>query len=275
MITDAADPVITAIGSVTVKESDLNGGGGRHVGSSPSGTRGDRRRSVTIAAGSDRVAALQLDVARFNALNTLTSGGKAVTIGADSQPGVYLARTAQASSSSSSLDVSGRYTFELTGNLDHSVQGKGSAGYPAAAAGPGQHRARAPGDQPTSACRTCAGGRRCRQDPGRGEERRVAICWPPPAKGGRCGGEIGDHQWHRHPIAASGNTRTVTDSTGQSDRHPGDQCRGQLQFHRQSGIDHATAPWYSRSPSTWWMATEIPTTVFDPDHPGRGGQSSP
>ena len=80
---------------------------------------------VTIAAGSDRVVSLQLDVARFNALNTLTSGGKAVTIGADSQPGVYLGKdSAGKLIFKLTLDVSGRYTFELTGNLDHSVQGK-------------------------------------------------------------------------------------------------------------------------------------------------------
>ncbi|MFM5246214.1 T1SS-143 repeat domain-containing protein, partial [Aeromonas caviae] len=125
VITDAADPVITAIGSVTVKESDLNGGSGQHVGSSPSGTGEIAVGQVTIAAGSDRVAALQLDVARFNALNTLTSGGKAVTIGADSQPGVYLGKdSAGKLIFKLTLDVSGRYTFELTGNLDHSVQGK-------------------------------------------------------------------------------------------------------------------------------------------------------
>ncbi|MFM5025603.1 type I secretion C-terminal target domain-containing protein, partial [Aeromonas caviae] len=125
VITDAADPVITAIEEVTVKESDLNGGSGQHGGTSPSGTGEVAIGQVTIAAGSDRVVSLQLDVARFNALNTLTSGGKAVTIGADSQPGVYLGKdSAGKLIFKLTLDVSGRYTFELTGNLDHSVQGK-------------------------------------------------------------------------------------------------------------------------------------------------------
>ncbi|MFK7683304.1 retention module-containing protein [Aeromonas caviae] len=125
VITDAADPVITAIEGVTVKESDLNGGSGQHGGTSPSGTGEVAIGQVTIAAGSDRVVSLQLDVARFNALNTLTSGGKAVTIGADSQPGVYLGKdSAGKLIFKLTLDVSGRYTFELTGNLDHSVQGK-------------------------------------------------------------------------------------------------------------------------------------------------------
>ncbi|MEP8109557.1 retention module-containing protein [Aeromonas caviae] len=125
VITDAADPVITAIEGVTVKESDLNGGSGQHEGTSPSGTGEVAIGQVTIAAGSDRVVSLQLDVARFNALNTLTSGGKAVTIGADSQPGVYLGKdSAGKLIFKLTLDVSGRYTFELTGNLDHSVQGK-------------------------------------------------------------------------------------------------------------------------------------------------------
>ncbi len=125
VITDAADPVITAIEGVTVKESDLNGGSGQHGGTSPSGMGEVAIGQVTIAAGSDRVVSLQLDVARFNALNTLTSGGKAVTIGADSQPGVYLGKdSAGKLIFKLTLDVSGRYTFELTGNLDHSVQGK-------------------------------------------------------------------------------------------------------------------------------------------------------
>ncbi|MDX7688472.1 retention module-containing protein [Aeromonas caviae] len=125
VITDAADPVITAIEGVTVKESDLNGGSGQHGGTSPSGTGEVAIGQVTIAAGSDRVVSLQLDVARFNALNTLTSGGKAVTIGADSQPGVYLGKdSAGKLIFKLTLDVSGRYTFELIGNLDHSAQGK-------------------------------------------------------------------------------------------------------------------------------------------------------
>lgn len=125
VITDAADPVITAIEGVTVKESDLNGGSGQHGGTSPSGTGEVAIGQVTIAAGSDRVVSLQLDVARFNALNTLTSGGKVVTLGADSQPGAYLGKdSAGKLIFKLTLDVSGRYTFELTGNLDHSVQGK-------------------------------------------------------------------------------------------------------------------------------------------------------
>ncbi|QSR73193.1 retention module-containing protein [Aeromonas jandaei] len=125
VITDADNPVITAIEGVTVKESDLNGGNGQHGGTSPSGTGEVAIGQVTIAAGSDRVASLQLDVARFNALNTLTSGGKVVTIGADSQPGVYLGKdSAGKIIFKLTLDVSGRYTFELIGNLDHSAQGK-------------------------------------------------------------------------------------------------------------------------------------------------------
>ncbi|MFQ1684365.1 retention module-containing protein [Aeromonas veronii] len=125
VITDADNPVITAIEGVTVKESDLNGGNGQHGGTSPSGSGEVAIGQVTIAAGSDRVASLQLDVARFNALNTLTSGGKVVTIGADSQPGVYLGKdSAGKLIFKLTLDVSGRYTFELIGNLDHRAQGK-------------------------------------------------------------------------------------------------------------------------------------------------------
>jgi large repetitive protein len=125
VITDAADPVISSIGSVTVKESDLDGGTGQHGGTSPSGTGEVAVGQVTIAAGSDRVAALQLDVARFNALNTLTSGGKVVSVSADSQPGVYLGKDSGGKLIFKlTLEASGRYIFELTGNLDHSAQGK-------------------------------------------------------------------------------------------------------------------------------------------------------
>ncbi|RXJ87112.1 hypothetical protein CRU87_10380, partial [Aliarcobacter trophiarum LMG 25534] len=125
VITDAADPVITSIERVTVKESDLNGGSGQHGGTSPSGTGEVAIGQVTIAAGSDRVASLQLDVARFNALNALTSGGKAVSISADSLLGVYLGKdSAGKVIFKLTLDVSGRYTFKLIGNLDHSAQGK-------------------------------------------------------------------------------------------------------------------------------------------------------
>lgn len=125
VITDADNPVITSIEGVTVKESDLNGGSGQHSGTSPSGRGEVAIGQVAIAAGSDRVASLQLDVARFNALNTLTSGGKVVTIGANSQPGVYLGKdSAGKLIFKLTLDVSGRYTFELIGNLDHMAQGK-------------------------------------------------------------------------------------------------------------------------------------------------------
>ncbi|MEZ6931360.1 retention module-containing protein [Aeromonas sp. S16(2024)] len=124
VITDAANPVISSIGSVTVNESDLNGGTGQHGGTNPAGTGDKATGQVVIDAGSDKVVALQLDVARFNALNQLSSGGKAVSISADSQPGVYLGKDSGGKLIFKlTLDVSGRYTFELTGNLDHSAQG--------------------------------------------------------------------------------------------------------------------------------------------------------
>ncbi|WP_429052564.1 retention module-containing protein [Aeromonas rivipollensis] len=124
VITDAANPVISSIGSVTVKESDLNGGTGQHGGTNPAGTGEKATGQVVIDAGSDKVVALQLDVARFNALNQLSSGGKAVSISADSQPGIYLGKDSGGKLIFKlTLDVSGHYTFELTGNLDHSAQG--------------------------------------------------------------------------------------------------------------------------------------------------------
>ncbi|MFM5030484.1 retention module-containing protein [Aeromonas rivipollensis] len=124
VITDAANPVISSIGSVTVNESDLNGGTGQHGGTNPAGAGEKATGQVVIDAGSDKVVALQLDVARFNALNPLSSGGKAVSISADSQPGVYLGKDSGGKLIFKlTLDVFGRYTFELTGNLDHSAQG--------------------------------------------------------------------------------------------------------------------------------------------------------
>ncbi|WP_393935863.1 retention module-containing protein [Aeromonas rivipollensis] len=124
VITDAANPVISSIGSVIVNESDLNGGTGQHGGTNPAGTGEKATGQVVIDAGSDKVVALQLDVARFNALNQLSSGGKAVSISADSQPGVYLGKDSGGKLIFKlTLDVFGRYTFELTGNLDHSAQG--------------------------------------------------------------------------------------------------------------------------------------------------------
>ena len=124
-VTDGINPIISAIEPVRVEESDLDAVNGQHPGTTPAESGETSGGKVTITAGSDRVASLELDVARFNALNTLTSGGKAVSISADSQPGVYLGKdSAGKLIFKLTLDVSGRYTFELTGNLDHSVQGK-------------------------------------------------------------------------------------------------------------------------------------------------------
>ncbi|MEB8287670.1 retention module-containing protein [Aeromonas veronii] len=124
-VTDGINPIISAIEPVRVEESDLDAVNGQHPGTTPAESGETSGGKVTITAGSDRVASLELDVARFNALNTLTSGGKAVSISADSQPGVYLGKdSAGKVIFELTLDVSGRYTFKLSGNLDHSVQGK-------------------------------------------------------------------------------------------------------------------------------------------------------
>ncbi|MFB2854206.1 T1SS-143 repeat domain-containing protein [Aeromonas allosaccharophila] len=124
-VTDGINPIISAIEPVRVEESDLDAVNGQHPGTTPAESGETSGGKVTITAGSDRVASLELDVARFNALNTLTSGGKAVSISADSQPGVYLGNDSGGKLIFRlTLDVSGRYTFELKGNLDHSVQGK-------------------------------------------------------------------------------------------------------------------------------------------------------
>ncbi|MFQ2903523.1 retention module-containing protein [Aeromonas caviae] len=244
VITDAADPVITAIEGVTVKESDLNGGSGQHGGTSPSGTGEVAIGQVTIAAGSDRVVSLQLDVARFNALNTLTSGGKAVTIGADSQPGVYLGKdSAGKLIFKLTLDVSGRYTFELTGNLDHSVQGKDLLDIQLplqARDSDGDLSAEVIGhvsvqdDVPVAvdASKTLNEGAKVTGDllATASEGADDAVVRSVTING------------TEHPIAASGNTSiAVTDSTGQVIGTLVINAEGDYSFTAKSGIDHSNS----------------------------------
>ncbi|MGL6382349.1 T1SS-143 repeat domain-containing protein, partial [Aeromonas caviae] len=244
VITDAADPVITAIEGVTVKESDLNGGSGQHGGTSPSGTGEVAIGQVTIAAGSDRVASLQLDVARFNTLNTLTSGGKAVTIGADSQPGVYLGKdSAGKLIFKLTLDVSGRYTFELTGNLDHSIQGKDLLDIQLplqARDSDGDLSAEVIGhvsvqdDVPVAvdASKTLY------------EGAKVTGDLLAPASEGADDAVVRSVTINgtEHPIAASGNTTiAVTDSTGQIIGTLVIKAEGNYSFTAKSGIDHSNS----------------------------------
>ncbi|WP_429124452.1 retention module-containing protein [Aeromonas allosaccharophila] len=124
VITDAADPVIISIDGVTVKESDLDAVNGLHPGTTPAESGETDGGKVTITAGSDRVASLELDVAAFNQANYLTSGGKAVTLAAHST-GWYLA-TAEGGKPVFwvHLDVNGSYSVHLVGQLDHGAQGK-------------------------------------------------------------------------------------------------------------------------------------------------------
>ncbi|MBL0456687.1 retention module-containing protein [Aeromonas enteropelogenes] len=244
VITDAADPVISAIEGVTVKESDLNGGSGQHGGTSPSGTGEVAIGQVTIAAGSDRVASLQLDVARFNALNTLMSGGKAVTLGADSQPGVYLGKdSAGKLIFKLTLDVSGRYTFELTGNLDHSVQGKDLLDIQLplqARDSDGDLSAEVIGhvsvqdDVPVAvdASKTL------------NEGAKVTGDLLAPASEGADDAVVRSVTINgtEHPIAASGNTTiAVTDSTGQIIGTLVIKAEGNYSFTAKSGIDHSNS----------------------------------
>ncbi|WP_270794128.1 retention module-containing protein [Aeromonas sp. QDB11] len=124
VITDAADPVITSIERVTVKESDLDAVNGQHPGTTPAESGETDGGKVTITAGSDRVASLELDVVAFNQANHLTSGGKAVTLAAHST-GWYLA-TAEGGKPVFwvHLEVNGSYSVYLVGQLDHGAQGK-------------------------------------------------------------------------------------------------------------------------------------------------------
>ncbi|EIM1707245.1 retention module-containing protein [Aeromonas dhakensis] len=123
-VTDGVDPLISAIDAVAVKESALDGSASQHPGTTPADQGEVASGKVTISAGSDRVASLELDVAAFNQANHLTSGGKEVTLAAHS-PGWYLA-TAEGGKPVFwvHLDVTGSYSVYLVGQLDHGVQGK-------------------------------------------------------------------------------------------------------------------------------------------------------
>ncbi|QHB82830.1 retention module-containing protein [Aeromonas veronii] len=123
-VTDGINPIISAIESVRVEESDLDAVNGQHPGTTPAGSGETDSGKVTITAGSDRVASLELDVAAFNQANHLTSGGKAVTLAAHST-GWYLA-TAEGGKPVFwvHLDVNGSYSVHLVGQLDHGAQGK-------------------------------------------------------------------------------------------------------------------------------------------------------
>ncbi|WP_279487558.1 retention module-containing protein [Aeromonas veronii] len=123
-VTDGINPIISAIEPVRVEESDLDAVNGQHPGTTPTGSGETDSGKVTITAGSDRVASLELDVAAFNQANHLTSGGKAITLAAHST-GWYLA-TAEGGKPVFwvHLDVNGSYSVHLVGQLDHGAQGK-------------------------------------------------------------------------------------------------------------------------------------------------------
>ncbi|MEV3802253.1 retention module-containing protein [Aeromonas veronii] len=123
-VTDGINPIISAIEPVRVEESDLDAVNGQHPGTTPAGSGETDSGKVTITAGSDRVASLELDVAAFNQANHLTSGGKAVTLATHST-GWYLA-TAEGGKPVFwvHLDVNGSYSIHLVGQLDHGAQGK-------------------------------------------------------------------------------------------------------------------------------------------------------
>ncbi|MFM5015586.1 retention module-containing protein [Aeromonas veronii] len=123
-VTDGINPIISAIEPVRVEEFDLDAVNGQHPGTTPAGSGETESGKVTITAGSDRVASLELDVAAFNQANHLMSGGKAVTL-APHSTGWYLA-TAEGGKPVFwvHLDVNGSYSVHLVGQLDHGAQGK-------------------------------------------------------------------------------------------------------------------------------------------------------
>ncbi|WP_234933220.1 retention module-containing protein [Aeromonas veronii] len=122
-VTDGINPIISAIEPVRVEESDLDAVNGQHPGTTPAESGETDSGKVTITAGSDRVASLELDVAAFNQANHLMSGGKAVTL-APHSTGWYLA-TAEGGKPVFwvHLDVNGSYSVHLVGQLDHGAQG--------------------------------------------------------------------------------------------------------------------------------------------------------
>ncbi|WP_197273655.1 type I secretion C-terminal target domain-containing protein, partial [Aeromonas schubertii] len=125
MVTDGENPLVIAIEPVRVEESDLDASSTQHPGTTPTEGGETAGGRVTISAGSDRVASLQLDVAAFNQANHLTSGGKAVTLVAHSNPGWYLAMAEGGKPVFwIHLDASGSYGVYLVGQLDHGAQGK-------------------------------------------------------------------------------------------------------------------------------------------------------
>ncbi|MFM5551445.1 retention module-containing protein [Aeromonas veronii] len=123
-VTDGINPIISAIEPVRVEESDLDAVNGQHPGTTPADSGETDSGKVTITAGADRVASLELDVAAFNQANHLMSGGKAVTL-APHSTGWYLA-TAEGGKPVFwvHLDVNGSYSVHLVGQLDHGAQGK-------------------------------------------------------------------------------------------------------------------------------------------------------
>lgn len=123
-VSDGINPIISAIEPVRVEESDLDAVNGQHPGTTPAESGETDSGKVTITAGSDRVASLELDVAAFNQANHLMSGGKAVTL-APHSTGWYLA-TAEGGKPVFwvHLDVNGSYSVYLVGQLDHGAQGK-------------------------------------------------------------------------------------------------------------------------------------------------------
>lgn len=123
-VSDGINPLISAIEPVRVEESDLDAVNGQHPGTTPAESGETDSGKVTITAGSDRVASLELDVAAFNQANHLMSGGKAVTL-APHSTGWYLA-TAEGGKPVFwvHLDVNGSYSVYLLGQLDHGAQGK-------------------------------------------------------------------------------------------------------------------------------------------------------
>ncbi len=146
-ILDGRNPVITSVESVTVNEAALDGGAGQHPGTHAADTGEIATGQIMMAAGSDRVASIEIDVAEFNKINVFSStppdgfraGG--VKLVALAEPGHYMgfADTFPAGPNGSAigpsyprplfyvkLDVTGHYTFTLVGSLSHTNSDAGN-----------------------------------------------------------------------------------------------------------------------------------------------------
>ncbi|MBY7732207.1 retention module-containing protein [Vibrio splendidus] len=120
-ITDGDIPIIDAVPSVTLSETNLSDG------SAPSGSAVSQTETITFTNQSDDVTSFRIEPTEFNVGGALKSNGFAVEIKEDSvNPGTYIGFITNGSSTevpvftiSFSATTLGEYTFTLLEALDH------------------------------------------------------------------------------------------------------------------------------------------------------------